>query len=203
MPTIENFKNSGQTPSMLASLLVFGVMIGMILLSVWLFPGEVETGPLQISMTLATLLAVGVAYRYGFHGALVSEAITHSINAALGTIFILLAIGAVIGSLYLAGTVPAFVYYGVALLNPKIFYTAIFVLCSLLSILTGSSFSTAGSNFKAAPPTFQDFFCFSRTNSITHQRGLALRDGICDNGWFCWAFWTCVNASFGWFPRQI
>ncbi|MGB5988032.1 MAG: Na+/H+ antiporter NhaC family protein [Desulfobacterales bacterium] len=139
-PTGEN----GRTPSMFASLLVFGVMISLILLSVWLFPGEVEAGPLQISMTLATLLAVGVAYRYGFHGAVITEAITHSINAALGTIFILLAIGAVIGSLYLAGTVPAFVYYGVAILNPKIFYIAVFILCSILSILTGSSFTTIG-----------------------------------------------------------
>jgi NhaC family Na+:H+ antiporter len=129
---------------MFASLLVFGVMIGLILLSVALFPDEVDAGPLQISMTLATLFAVGVAYRYGFHGALISEAITHSINAALGTIFILLAIGALIGSLYLAGTVPAFVYYGVAILNPTIFYITVFVLSSILSVLTGSSFTTVG-----------------------------------------------------------
>jgi len=129
---------------MFASLLVFGVMIGLIGLSVLLFPEEVDAGPLQISMTLATLFAVAVAYGYGFRGALISEAITHSINAALGVIFILLAIGAVIGSLYLAGTVPAFVYYGVAILNPKIFYITAFILSSLLSILTGSSFTTIG-----------------------------------------------------------
>ncbi len=144
MPTTEKNRDSGQTPSMLASLLVFGVMIGLILLSVLLFPEEVDAGPLQISMTLATLFALGVAYRYGFHGALISEAITHSINSALGTIFILLAIGSLIGSLYLAGTVPAFVYYGVAILNPKIFYITVFMLCSILSILTGSSFTTIG-----------------------------------------------------------
>jgi len=143
-PTPEKSKDSGQTPSLLACLLVFGGMIGLILLTVFLFPEEVDAGPLQISMTLATLLAVGVAYRYGYHGALITEAITHSINAALGTIFILLAIGAVIGSLYLAGTVPAFVYYGVAILNPRIFYITVFILSSLLSILTGSSFTTIG-----------------------------------------------------------
>ncbi len=127
---------------MFASLLVFGVMIGLILLSVALFPGEVEGGPLQISMTLATLFAAGVAFRYGFRQALISQAISRSLNAALGTIFILLAVGAVIGSLYLAGTVPAVVYYGVALLNPKIFYITAFILSSLLSTLTGSSFTT-------------------------------------------------------------
>ena len=49
---------SGQTPSMFASLLVFAVMIGLILLSVLIFGEEVAAGPLQVSMTLATLFAL-------------------------------------------------------------------------------------------------------------------------------------------------
>jgi NhaC family Na+:H+ antiporter len=144
-PVAENNNaESGQTPSLFASLLVFGVMIGLILLAVFLFRDEVDSGPLQISITLALLFALGVAFRYGFRGALISDAITHSINSALGTIFILLSVGALIGSLYLAGTVPAFVYYGVAILTPTIFYITAFVLTSILSIVTGSSFTTIG-----------------------------------------------------------
>jgi len=46
---------------MFASLLVFGVMVALILLSVGFFGGEVAEGPLQVSMTLATLFALGVA----------------------------------------------------------------------------------------------------------------------------------------------
>ena len=139
-PTGEN----GRTPSMIASLLVFGMMIALILLSVVLFGEEVAAGPLQISMTLATLFALGVAFYYGHRGAVISEAITHSINTALGTVFILIAIGAVIGSLYLAGTVPAFVYYGVQLLSPDWYYVTVFILASVLAVLTGSSFTTVG-----------------------------------------------------------
>lgn len=143
-PASDSQEKAGQTPSMIASLLVFGVMIGLILLAVFLFRDEVDSGPLQISISLALLFALGVAFRYGFRGGLVSEAITHSINSALGTIFILLSVGALIGSLYLAGTVPAFVYYGVDILTPAIFYIAVFILCSLLSVMTGSSFTTVG-----------------------------------------------------------
>ena len=143
-PAAEKNTDSGQTPSMFASVLVFVVMIGLILLAVFLFRDEVDSGPLQISISLALLFALGVAYRYGFRGALVNESITHSINSALGTIFILLAVGALIGSLYLAGTVPAFVYYGVDILTPTIFYIAVFILCSVLSVMTGSSFTTIG-----------------------------------------------------------
>jgi NhaC family Na+:H+ antiporter len=129
---------------MLASLAVFIAMIALILLSVVLFGEEVAGGPLQISMTLATLIALGVAYYYGFRGALINEAVMKGVNAALGTIFIILAIGAIIGALYLSGTVAAFVYYGVTLVSPRLFYLIVFVLASLLSVLTGSSFTTIG-----------------------------------------------------------
>jgi len=131
-------KNTSQTPSMAASLFAFGVMIALILFSVIAFGDEVAAGPLQISMTFAVLVALGVAYRYGYRGALISEAITKHVSSALGSIFIILAIGTVIASLYLAGTVPAFVYYGVAILKPQYFHITVFILSSLLSVLTGS-----------------------------------------------------------------
>ena len=140
----KNNQETGRTPSLLASLFVFGVMIGLILLSVILFGNEVAAGPLQISMTLASLVALGVAYWYGHRGALISNAISQHINSALGTIFIILAIGVVVATLYLAGTVPAFVYYGIAILKPQYFYIVVFILSSILSILTGSSFTTVG-----------------------------------------------------------
>jgi NhaC family Na+:H+ antiporter len=133
-----------RTPSLIASLLVLGVMVGLILFAVFLFGQEVASGPLQVSITLATLFALAVAYGYGHRGALISEAIGKNINSALGTIFILVAIGAVIGALYLGGTVAAFVYYGVELLSPRFFYISVFALASVLSILTGSSFTTVG-----------------------------------------------------------
>jgi len=136
--------NSTSTPSMFASLLVFGVMIGLIVFSVIFFGDEVAVGPLQISMTLAVLVALGVAYRYGHRGALISQSITHHVSSALGSIFIILAIGMVIASLYLAGTVPAFVYYGAAILKPQYFHITVFILSSILSLLTGSSFTTIG-----------------------------------------------------------
>jgi len=144
MSTSEKTKNSSQTPSVFASLVVFGVMVGLILFSVIAFGEEVAAGPLQISMTLAILVALGVAYRYGYRGALISQSVKHHVSSALGSIFIILAIGVVIATLYLAGTVPAFVYYGVAILNPQYFHITVFVLSSILSILTGSSFTTIG-----------------------------------------------------------
>lgn len=141
---IENITETGRTPSMTASLLVVGVMIGSILVAVSLFGQEVAGGPLQVSMTLATLFALSVAYYYGFHGAVISHAIKTSVNGAIGTIFVLLAIGAMIGALYLSGAVAAFIYYGVAFISPRFYYLTVFIIASALSMMLGSSLTTVG-----------------------------------------------------------
>lgn len=140
----KNSGDSGRMPSMAASLLVCGVMIGLIILSVILFGSEVAEGPLQVSMTLATLFALVVALYYGFKGAVISEAISKSVNGTMGTIFVLLAIGAIIGTLYLSGTVAAFIYYGVDLLSPRFYYVTVFIIAGVLSMLLGSSLTTVG-----------------------------------------------------------
>lgn len=142
--TAEQKVKSGRTPSMLASATVMVVLIGLIAMAIFLFGEEVDGGPLQISITLATLFALTVAYYYGHRGALINTAISQGISAALGTIFVLLAIGAFIGSLYLAGTVAAIIHYGVQLVSPSFFYSFVFVLATTLSVLVGSSFTTVG-----------------------------------------------------------
>ena len=88
-----------QTPSMLASWSVLGVMILLIVFSVGFFGGGVADGPLQVSMTLATLYALSVAYRYKFRGSVISDAISGGINGAIGTVFVIIAIGTLIVSI--------------------------------------------------------------------------------------------------------
>jgi len=142
--TVQKPQETGQTPSMLASWSVLGVMIVLIVFSVGFFGGEVAEGALQVSMTLATLYALSVAYRYHFRGSLISDAISGSINGAIGTVFVVIAIGTMIGTLYLSGSVAAFVYYGVAVVSAKFFYVTVFLLAALLSTMVGSAFTTAG-----------------------------------------------------------
>jgi len=144
MTKTEKTKETGRTPSMLASLLVLGVMVALILLSVSFFGGEVAEGPLQISMTLATLFAVSVAYYYGFRGSLITHAISKSLSGVMGTIFVILAIGTVIGTLYLNGTVASILYYGVAIISARFYYITIFIIALALSMILGSSLTTVG-----------------------------------------------------------
>jgi len=133
-----------QTPSMLASWSVLGVMVLLIVSSVGFFGGEVAEGPLQVSMTLATLYALSVAYYYGFRGSVINQAISKSLSGVMGTIFVILAIGTVIGTLYLTGTVANIIYYGVAIISAKFYYITIFIIALALSFMLGSSLTTVG-----------------------------------------------------------
>lgn len=137
-------EKTGRTPSMLASLLVAGFMIVLTILSIVFFGDEVGEGPLQVSMTLSTLSALGVAYYYGFRGPVIGQAIGSGIHGVLGTVFVLLAIGTMIGTLYLTGTVASVIYYGVTLINAQFYYITVFVLALGLASLLGSSLTTVG-----------------------------------------------------------
>ncbi len=134
----------GAQPSMAASLFVIGSMIVLIVVSVVVFGSEVADGPLQVSMTLVTLISIAVAARYGHTGAVISKAIDNGINGVVGTLFVILAIGSLIGTLYLCGSVASVVYYGVDLLTADYFYVTVFLLASGLSYMLGSSLTTVG-----------------------------------------------------------
>ena len=62
----------------------------------------------------------------------------------MGAILILLVVGSVIGTWILAGIVPTMIYYGLSLLAPSIFYAAACVICAVVALATGSSWTTAG-----------------------------------------------------------
>ena len=71
-------------------------------------------------------------------------AVFGGVSTGVGAIFILLAVGGLIGTWNLAGTIPTIVYYGIALLGPAWFYLACAAICALVGLVTGSSWTTAG-----------------------------------------------------------
>jgi Na+:H+ antiporter, NhaC family len=144
-PTMDEAATQGpRTPSMFASWMVIVVMIALILTSVALFGGDMADGALQVSMTLATIFALAVAYYYGHRGSVISNAIHSGVNGAVGTVFVVIAIGTVIGTLYLSGTVAAFIYYGSDIISPRFFFLTVFLIASVLTIMLGSSLTTVG-----------------------------------------------------------
>jgi len=93
---------------------------------------------------LSAAVAALVGLRNGYSWSEIERGIVHSISLAMSAILILLVVGSVIGTWILGGVVPTMIYYGLELLNPTVFYAAACVICSLVSVATGSSWTTAG-----------------------------------------------------------
>jgi NhaC family Na+:H+ antiporter len=131
-------------PTMLDALLPVVVLIALIALTIWLFGISATDGPLQVALLLSAAFAALMALKNGYTSAAVADAAIGGVTTAMSAIFILLAVGALIGTWNMAGTIPTVVDYGVRILNPTIFFLTTAVICALVGIVTGSSWTTAG-----------------------------------------------------------
>jgi Na+:H+ antiporter, NhaC family len=131
-------------PTMLDAVLTVAVLIGLIALTIVLFGVSATDGPLQVALLLSAAFASLIAFKNGWSTAAVAEAAVGGVSTAMSAIFILLAVGALIGTWNMAGTIPTVVDYGVRLLNANVFYLATAVICAVVGLVTGSSWTTAG-----------------------------------------------------------
>ena len=118
------------------------VLICLLVLNVWLFADEATSGPNQIALLLTAATAGLLARVFGFSFNDSIAGITRSIQAALPAILLLLVIGALSATWMLSGIVPAMIYYGLMILDPAYFLVASVAICAVVSVATGSSWST-------------------------------------------------------------
>ena len=121
-------------------------LIPILVLILSLFVGIVYLGtdahiPILIAIIVAA--AVGI-FSLGFTWGEVEKGAIETIQMSMQAILILMVIGTVVGSWILSGTVPAMIYYGLQILSPGIFLVATAIICSIVSLATGSSWTTAG-----------------------------------------------------------
>jgi NhaC family Na+:H+ antiporter len=133
-----------RAPSFADSLTPIVVLIVLLALTIVLFGLDAMSGPLQVALFTSAAVAAAIALKNGHQVAALQEATIGGISSAMGAIFVLLAVGALIGTWNMAGTIPTVVSYGIALLNPTIFYLAVAIICALVGAVTGSSWTTAG-----------------------------------------------------------
>ena len=129
---------------MLLSFAPIVLLVFLLFSAVQLFGADASYGPNQVALLIASAAAGLVGMYRGLSWAEVQESMVAGIKVGLGPILILLAVGGLIGSWMIAGTVPAMIYYGVSILNPSIFFAAAAIICALASISIGSSWTVAG-----------------------------------------------------------
>ena len=112
--------------------------------SVYFFGADASYGANQIALILAGCLAMLVGLKQGISYDELQAGLTEGIHVGLGPIMILLSVGMLIGTWILAGTVPAMIYYGIELINPSYFYATCAILCAVVAVSIGSSWTVAG-----------------------------------------------------------
>ncbi len=133
-----------RSPSLLDALLPIGVLVLLLGLSVYLYGDSSSSGPNQIALMSAAFVAGLVGLKNGLQWAQIEEGILAGIHMAMKANLILLAVGALIGTWILAGTVPTMIWLGLKLISAEYFYVTSCLICALTALSIGSSWTVAG-----------------------------------------------------------
>ena len=136
-------ENQPKAPSFLDALIPLVSLVIMLSASVTYFADNSSFGPNQIALLFAMGIAIVIGLKNGYTWVSIEKAIVHGISISLGAILILLTVGALIGTWLLSGTVPTMIYFGLQIIDPSWFYAAACLVCGIVAMSIGSSWTTA------------------------------------------------------------
>ncbi len=131
-----------KTPLGIALIPVF-VLIALLLFNVlYAYGKSAPDGSNQFILMVSGAVAALIGIRRGIPWKDILEGIADSIKQTVGALIILLLIGALAGAWMISGIVPAMIYYGLQILDASYFLPATAIICAIISLATGSSWST-------------------------------------------------------------
>lgn len=137
--------STSKRPGLLLSLVPIFVLIGLLVFNIDLFKDSALMGPNQIALFTSALVAgvIGLfVLKVPYED--MEKKVIESIGLSMQANLILLVVGMLIGLWIFSGVVPAMIYYGVKLFNPTWFLPLTCIVCCIVSLATGSSWSTGG-----------------------------------------------------------
>lgn len=118
------------------------VLIILLSINAYIFGDDAISGANQFSLLIAAAVGGIIALRYDKKWDDLQKGIVKSIGTAMPSMLILLLIGSLAGTWMISGVVPAMIYYGLEFLNPKLFLMLSVIICAIVSVVSGSSWST-------------------------------------------------------------
>ena len=132
-----------KTPSLFVSLIPITVLATILIVVAISTGGDILAGGSQIAMLVAAAVAASLAMgKYRVRWRVMEERIIKSVESSTISILVLLFIGAISGTWMLSGVVPTMIYYGLEVLHPVVFLPAVCVISAVVSLVTGSSWTT-------------------------------------------------------------
>ena len=118
-------------------------LVGMLAYNVFVFGDNALSGSNQFILLLGAAVAaiVGVFNKVSYDQMLAEVA--ENVKSTTGALIILLMVGALSGTWLVSGIIPSMIYYGLQVLNPTIFLAACVIICAIISVATGSSWTTS------------------------------------------------------------
>jgi len=138
--TVSNIRE----PSYADAIIPVATLLVLVAGGVFLFGVASTDGPVQVALLLSCAVTALIVLKNGHPWHAVSKCGGTALASVATPFFILFSVGALIGTWNMSGTIPTLVYYGIQLLHPAYFYVAAFVICIVISLGIGSSWTTAG-----------------------------------------------------------
>lgn len=132
-----------KAPSPIVSLIPIIVLVLLLFATIRTFGSDALSGGSQVSLltTTAICILIGMVF-YKIPWKDYELAITNNIAGVATAIIILLIIGALSGIWMISGVVPTLIYYGMQIIHPSFFLASTCIICALISVMTGSSWTT-------------------------------------------------------------
>ena len=111
--------------------------------NVFIYDADPLAGSSQFILILSGAFAAMIGNLYNVSYKDVVNSISNSIKSVTPALIILLWVGALAGTWMISGIIPSMVYYGLKILDPNIFLPACIIICSIISVATGSSWTTS------------------------------------------------------------
>ena len=118
-------------------------LITMLAYNVYIYGDEALSGSNQFVLLLGAAVAAIMGFFNKVSYKTMIEEVAENIKSTAGAILILLLVGSLAGTWLISGVIPSMIYYGLQILNPTIFLPATLIICSVISIATGSSWTTS------------------------------------------------------------
>jgi NhaC family Na+:H+ antiporter len=125
------------------ALLPVFILVGMLAYNVYVFGDDALSGSNQFILLLGGAVAAIVGFFNKVSYKQMLSEVAENVKSTTGALLILLMVGALSGTWLVSGIIPAMIYYGLQILNPTIFLAACVIICAIISIATGSSWTTA------------------------------------------------------------
>ncbi len=137
--------NEVKTPSVLLALIPLFLLVIGLMWSVGNFGDEAASGANQLVLLLSGLVTLGLATLSGNNWQALENRLYPAMQILFKPVLILLMVGVLVGIWLLAGVIPLLIKLGLLVLSPKLFYAAACLLCAVVAISIGSSWTTAAS----------------------------------------------------------